>query len=199
MLFVPLFLAFLCSSAFLFSTSLCFLWTHGSFQTKLDLHRPFRNWRLRHFCIIVAFVLLFFWCLTPQVKAQRGIITTVAGGAPFVFQDGPALQSPLGKITSVVVDAAGNVYAADISKRRVISIAPSGALVSVLNLPDPGYLGTDRLAMDGAGNLYVLETGTGNTPPRIIRRDPVGELTTIIEGGGLSNNPSDLATLAQHL
>src|SRR5262249_972050 len=100
---------------------------------------------------------------------------------------------PLGKITSVAVDTAGNVYAADISNRRVVSIAPSGALVTVLNLPDPGVQGTDRLAIDAAGNLYLLETGTVNTPARIIKRDAGGGLTTIVDGGGLSNSSSDLA------
>jgi sugar lactone lactonase YvrE len=107
--------------------------------------------------------------------AGQGIITTIAGGAPFVFREGPALQAQLGEITSVAIDAAGHVYAADRSNRKVVRITPAGALTIVSGL-DLAEISSARLAADPAGNLYVLEAG-------IRKRDAAGQVTTIADGG----------------
>jgi sugar lactone lactonase YvrE len=143
--------------------------------------------------LLTIFVLLFFGCLTRYVQAQAGTITTVAGGAPFVFQEGNARQAPLGEITSVAVDASGNVYAADRSNRIVVRIAPDFSLtiVSSLSPAAPGVSATARLAIDNSGNLYILENVFG-APPRITKIDAsTGQASTIIQGG--LADPSGLA------
>jgi hypothetical protein len=91
--------------------------------------------------IVLALLTSFSQCVLAQ--SQPGIITTVAGGAPFVFQERAALQAPLGQITSVAVDASGNVYAADRSNGIVVRITPAGSLSVVFTLSPAitGYFG----------------------------------------------------------
>src|SRR5439155_25902932 len=121
-----------------------------------------------------------------------GIISTVAGGAPFVFHEGDAHQAPLGQVTSVAVDASGNAYAADVNNRIVVRITPEGELRIVFNLrpaePDPGLA---SVTVDNAGNLYILEPKI-NAPPRITKIDSsTGQTTTVLQGG--LNQPYGLA------
>src|SRR5438309_9354236 len=128
----------------------------------------------------IGVFLLFAGFTTPYLHAQTGIISTVAGGAPFVFHEGEARQAPLGEVTSVAVDGSGNVYAADVSNRIVVRITPNGDLRIVFNLrpaePDPGLA---SVTVDNAGNLYILETQF-NAPPRITKIDSsTGQTTTV--------------------
>jgi sugar lactone lactonase YvrE len=131
------------------------------------------------------FVLLFFEWSKPYLQGQAGIITTVAGGAPFVFSEGLSREAPLGEVTSVAVDAGGNVYAADRNNAIVVRITPSGSLSIVFKLSPatPCTSATARIAIDNLGNLYILENVFG-TPPRITRIDgSSGQTSTVIQGG----------------
>jgi DNA-binding beta-propeller fold protein YncE len=142
---------------------------------------------------LTILALLFFGCLTPYVQAQAGTITTVAGGAPFVFQEGFAREAALGEITSVALDASGNVYAADVSNRIVERITLDGSLRIVFTLRPAASAGsgTASLAVDNSSNLYVSESEF-NAPPRITKIDAAtGQATTIIEG--VLNQPNGLA------
>jgi sugar lactone lactonase YvrE len=141
----------------------------------------------------IGVFLLFLGFIPPYLYAQTGIISTVAGSAPFVFHEGDAHQAPLGEVTSVAVDASGNVYAADVSNRIVVRITPEGELRIVFNLrpATPAGPGTASIAVDNAGNVYVLESEF-NAAPRISKIDSIsGQATTIIDG--VLNQPNGLA------
>jgi sugar lactone lactonase YvrE len=42
-----------------------------------------------------------------------GLVSTIAGGAPLGYADGPVATARFQNITSIAVDAAGNLYVAD--------------------------------------------------------------------------------------
>jgi sugar lactone lactonase YvrE len=114
---------------------------------------------------------------------------SVAADASFYFSDIDGLKkvSANGILTSVTahpnqigggvaLDAAGNVYAADISAGRVQKIAPDGTVSTV-----PGSEGTFPVgvAVDAAGALYIAEARTN----RIRKVFPDGSVATIAGNG----------------
>ncbi|WAK03309.1 virginiamycin B lyase family protein [Methylobacter sp. YRD-M1] len=90
------------------------------------------------------------------------------------FLEGSPLSAPRGG----VFDAAGNLYVANASERKIIKIAPNGqadvfAAISTTN--SPGTL--QDLAFDKAGNLLVLSSQN-----RIVKIAPDGTQTLIDTG-----------------
>jgi hypothetical protein len=88
------------------------------------------------------------------------------------------VYTTVGEVMSVAVDGNGVVYADMVGSNTVISLTPSnsGYKKSVLlTVPSPYIPGP--LAVDAAGNLYVVETETGQTPP-----SPVVKLTPASAG-----------------
>jgi uncharacterized protein (TIGR03437 family) len=136
-------------------------------------------------------------CLV-SVTSPAQVITTVAG-APWVFPgNGPAVNSPLGQVNSVLVDAAtGNVYASDGSdygrygNDLVVKVTPAGALTVVAGNGTCGFSGDGgpavsaslcspgALALDSSGNLYIADVINN----RIRRVGPDGIINTIAGNG----------------
>ena len=117
-----------------------------------------------------------------------GIITTVAGGGgPGLGDGGPATSASLVNASDVAVDAAGNLYIADIGSNRVRKVNPSGIISTVAGNGDFGFSGdggpaTDAslrypsgVAVDAAGNLYIAEYGNS----RVRKVNPSGIITTV--------------------
>jgi len=116
-----------------------------------------------------------------------GIITTLAGtGAKgFSGDDGPATAAALNGPAGVAVDGAGNVYIADNANARVRKVAPNGTITTLTGTGTYGsnnddgpavfaqIYGAEHVAVDGAGNVYVGETG------RILRVDASGRISVI--------------------
>ncbi len=109
-----------------------------------------------------------------KVDATSGIITTIAGtGTPGLSGDGGAataaqLYAPIG----LAVDAAGNVFIADVNNHRVRKVDRRTGVISttVLNLAPTG------LAVDPSGNLWMSDGYTGAIHKRSASS---GTLTTI--------------------
>lgn len=126
--------------------------------------------------------------LTPD-----GIIHTVAGNGPvgmgsgaFGGDGGPAIEAKFNFTHSVAVDAAGNLFIADMYNNRVRKVSPDGIVTTVAGSGpvrgEPGaarlaysgeggpatsarLVGPFRVAIDAAGNLYILDsTILGNGP-----------------------------------
>jgi len=133
------------------------------------------------------------------LSARAQVITTVAG-APWSFQgDGkPAINAPLGQVSSAIVDSSGNVYVSDPNNSRVMKIAPSGTLTVVAGNGLCGLSGNNGpataaalcspygLALDAAGNLLIVERYAN----RIRKVSPAG-IISLFAGTGVRGSSGD--------
>ena len=122
-----------------------------------------------------------------------GIITTVAGNgeAGFSGDGGPATGARLLDPRDIALDAAGNMFIADATNRRLRKVSPNGiistaagtgsfralgdggpAAIAELNFPT-------RMALDTSGSLYVAEVD-GH---RIRKISPEGIISTVAGDG----------------
>jgi sugar lactone lactonase YvrE len=104
-------------------------------------------------------------------KVSGGTITTVAGnGNPgFSGDGGTATAASLHSPTQVAVDAAGNVYVADLANNRIRKVS-GGIIATIAGNGTPGFSGDggpatsasldlpQGVAVDSAGNVYVVDT-----------------------------------------
>lgn len=137
-----------------------------------------------------------------KVNGATGVITTVAGRMAVMGatgDGGSATSATLNNPVAVAVDGAGNLFIADMGNNRIRKVtAATGIISTVAGTSNPGSsangigdggLATDALlngptdvAVDGAGNLYIVDSYNG-----LIRRAmaSTGVISTYI--GGLSN------------
>jgi uncharacterized protein (TIGR03437 family) len=128
-----------------------------------------------------------------MVTASTGIITTIAGSSTTGWHGdgGPAAQATFTLPTSLTFDSSGNLYIADTNNWSVRRISTSGIITTVAGSGQWGYggdgdqatkatmVGPQGVAVDGAGNLYIADSGN----QRIRRVDPGGIITTIAGTG----------------
>jgi hypothetical protein len=144
--------------------------------------------------VLARSVLLLPVCalLVPQVFAQSGIITTVAGTTPGYSGDGGlATEAHLGEPFGLALDTSSNLYIADEINQRIRKVTPSGIITTVAGNGTAGFSGDGGLAVlaslnypsgiaiDTIGNLYITEE-IGN---RIRKVTPDGIITTIAGTG----------------
>ena len=138
-----------------------------------------------------------------------GVITTVAGrGAPgFGLGDGiPAISTQLFYPHSVALDGAGNLYIADTFNHNIRKVDTAGVITTVAGTRKRGGSGdggpavSARLnlprgvAVDGAGNLYIADTGNN----RIRKVDAAtGNIDTLAGTGTNGYNCCGEAAAAQ--
>ena len=129
-----------------------------------------------------------------------GIITTIVGTGVRGFRGdgGPAIAAQLNLPGKIAVDSAGNLYIADSFNHRVRQVDRFGNISTIAGTGGEGYSGDggpaiaaqlnypQGLALDGAGNLYIADSGNG----RIRRVDASGAIRTIAGTGeeGLSGD-----------
>jgi trimeric autotransporter adhesin len=106
--------------------------------------------------------------VTPE-----GLINTVAGGAGGGYRGdgGPATAALLSNPFGVAVDGADNLYIADSVNHRIRKVTLGGLITTAAGVGIGGYGGDGGLAtaalinsptgvaVDGAGNLYIADTG----------------------------------------
>lgn len=118
--------------------------------------------------------------------SPSGVITTIAGTgvAGYAGDGGPAAQAQLNLPYGLAVDAAGNLYIADLGNNRVRRVWPDGAITTLI--PTTTLATPRNLALDAAGNLYISEFD-GH---RVRRVAPDGAVTTAAGTGhaGLSGD-----------
>ena len=118
---------------------------------------------------------LFFFALlissTNIVHAQ--IITTVAGDSTGGYNGDsiPAVGAKLSGPYSTAIDAAGNLYIADLNNNRIRKVNTSGIITTIAGTGVDGYGGDDSaatlanlgkpssVAVDFDGNVYVTSYG----------------------------------------
>jgi ATP-dependent protease HslVU (ClpYQ) peptidase subunit len=116
--------------------------------------------------------------------SKNGEVSTLAGSGIQGFADGAGTSAQFNGVTSLTVDATGNVYVADTSNHKIRKITPDGK-VTTLAGGTAGFLdGTSisakfsyptGVALDAAGNVYVAD---GNNQ-KIRKITPDGEVTTL--------------------
>jgi uncharacterized protein (TIGR03437 family) len=139
--------------------------------------------------------------------SPSGTISTAAGGGHSDPGDGgPATSAWLGWPEGVAVDAAGNLYIADVNSYRIRNVSPSGIINTVAGngawgLSGDGGPATSAqvsqprgVAVDAAGNLYIADFGNR----RVRKVSPSGIISTAAGGGsGLGDGgPATSASLA---
>ncbi len=129
--------------------------------------------------------------------SPSGVISTVAGGGSALGDGGPATSASLGPL-GVAVDAAGNLYIADVQNQRIRRVSPSGIITTVAGNGVQGFSGDggpatsaslrrpSRAAVDAAGNLYIADGGNS----RIRKVSPSGIISTVA-GNGISGSSGD--------
>jgi uncharacterized protein (TIGR03437 family) len=107
--------------------------------------------------------------------SPEGVITTVAGTGNgrntggYGGDGGPATSAQLNHPVAVAVDAAGNLYIADMLNHRIRRVAPNGIITTVAGNGRAGFSGDGGpapsgqlnfpagVAVDPAGNLYIAD------------------------------------------
>ena len=133
-----------------------------------------------------VFLSLPLYSAVMRLDAVTGILTRVAGNATngFSGDNGPAVDAQLYTPNGLALDAAGNLYIADTSNRRIRKVS-NGIITTVAGNGAPGDSGNGgpatsaalsypySLAIDAAGNLYFSD-GSG-----VIREVTNGIITTV--------------------
>ncbi|MDX2031955.1 MAG: BACON domain-containing carbohydrate-binding protein [Blastocatellia bacterium] len=139
-----------------------------------------------------------------KVNAADGRITTIAGNGELGFggDDGPATSARFSNPSGVAVDAAGNVFVADLGNLRIRRIgAADGRIQTIAGTGSPGYNGDgiaakdamlglsfpSFLSVDPAGNLIIADRGNH----RIRRIDFANGTISTIAGIGASGSFGD--------
>ena len=119
-----------------------------------------------------------------------GVITTVAGSGRFGSaggDGGAAVAARLWEPSGVAVDGAGNLYIADRRNDRIRKVDAAGVITTVAGDGTEGFGGDGGpataaqldgprgVALDGAGNLYIADTGNH----RIRKVDAAGAISTV--------------------
>ena len=132
--------------------------------------------------------------------AATGVITTIAGNgmASFGGDGGPATNAALNSPYGVAVDAAGNVYIADVLNYRIRRVTPGGLISTIAGNGSLGFSGDSGPATnaslasamgvgaDAAGNVYIADTGNY----RVRKVTPAGIISTVA-GNGLAGYSGD--------
>ncbi len=131
-------------------------------------------------------------CVNHRIRKinASGIITAVAGTgvAGFSGDGGPATSASLFEPSGMVVDAAGNLYIADTLNNRIRKVTPSGIITTFAGgggslgegpATSAGLANPVGLAVDGAGNVYIADTGNS----RIRKVNSAGIITTVTGNG----------------
>jgi sugar lactone lactonase YvrE len=97
-----------------------------------------------------------------------GVVTTLAGGSETGYADGAGTVARFKDVSGLVVDAAGNIYAADYGNYAIRKITPSGVVSTLAGDGTPGYV-------DGTG------TGAQFSAPGNVALDPSGTILYVAD------------------
>ncbi len=131
-----------------------------------------------------------------KVTAATGLITTVAGGGASVLDGVAATSARLGFPMGIALDAAGDIFIADVNDHRVRRVDAITGFISTVagngTAPVGGAIGDHgpatgatlsqptAVAVDAAGNLYVADQGIPTV--RFVAM-ATGTITTIAGNG----------------
>jgi len=144
-----------------------------------------------------------------RMVSVLGTITTVAGTgtAGYSGDDGPATSAQINYPVGVAVDAAGNLYVAELYNHVIRKVSSGGTITTVAGTGVAGYSGDNGpaasaklnkpsdVAVDTAGNLYIADYENY----RIRKVSAAGTITTVAGSGSPGfvgdNGPATSAAL----
>ena len=117
----------------------------------------------------------------------KGEVSTLAGGDER-FADGQGSAARFNNPSSIAMDAAGNLYVADMGNHRIRKVTKKGEVSTLAGSGERGFANgqgsaaqfywPSGIAIDRAGNLYVADNGNS----RICKITPKGEVSTFAGG-----------------
>lgn len=160
---------------------------------------------MRRTLSLLPLIILFTAACTnkngPDGSKAVPMVTTFAGSGAWGAANGIGTSSSFSGPAGVAVDAAGNVYVADLGNDMIRKISPDGAVTTLAGAGAQGSAngtGTSAsffepmgVAVDAAGNVYV-----GDQSNNLIRKiSPAGVVTTFA-GSGVEGSADGMGTAA---
>ncbi|WP_183568040.1 NHL repeat-containing protein [Mucilaginibacter sp. SP1R1] len=116
-----------------------------------------------------------------------GVVTTLTGNGTIGYTDGLLADARFYAPQSLIVDASGNIYVADLGNNMIRKITPAGVVSTLAGSGEAGYadgtganatFNTPRgLAFDSQGNIIVADRGNN-----LIRKVTTAGVVTTIAG-----------------
>jgi hypothetical protein len=124
---------------------------------------------------------------TIRKVTPAGVVTTLAGTAGTIGgANGEGSAAAFNQPSGVATDSAGNIYVADTGNATIRKITPAGMVTTLAGTTDviggangagaaSGFNQPNGVATDGAGNVYVADTGNAT----IRKITPAGMVATL--------------------